>query len=88
MSEKLDGVRAYWDGTQFVSRQGNVYAAPEFITKVFVDLISLMSLMSLTLAFDLFNLSGLLISFKLLMCALIYHNYPVLSNINCPGPCA
>ncbi len=28
MSEKLDGVRAYWDGTQFVSRQGNLYHAP------------------------------------------------------------
>src|SRR5262249_11455916 len=24
MSEKLDGVRAYWDGTQFLSRQGNL----------------------------------------------------------------
>ncbi|HET6878888.1 MAG TPA: DNA ligase [Pirellulales bacterium] len=30
MSEKLDGVRAYWDGKQFVSRQGNVYHAPDF----------------------------------------------------------
>ncbi|MBX9668906.1 MAG: DNA ligase [Candidatus Obscuribacterales bacterium] len=30
MSEKLDGVRAYWDGTQFISRQGNVYLAPEW----------------------------------------------------------
>ena len=28
LSEKLDGVRAYWDGKQFVSRQGNVYHAP------------------------------------------------------------
>jgi DNA ligase-1 len=28
MSEKLDGVRAYWDGKQFLSRQGNVYHAP------------------------------------------------------------
>ena len=28
MSEKLDGVRAYWDGTQFLSRQGNVFHAP------------------------------------------------------------
>src|SRR5436190_15821745 len=28
MSEKLDGVRAYWDGKQFVSRQGNLYHAP------------------------------------------------------------
>lgn len=30
MSEKLDGVRAYWDGTQFISRQGNVYMAPDW----------------------------------------------------------
>ncbi len=30
MSEKLDGVRAYWDGKQFVSRQGNVYRAPDW----------------------------------------------------------
>jgi len=28
MSEKLDGVRAYWDGKQFLSRQGNFYHAP------------------------------------------------------------
>lgn len=32
MSEKLDGVRAYWDGKQFISRQGNVYHAPDFFT--------------------------------------------------------
>jgi DNA ligase-1 len=30
MSEKLDGVRAYWDGKQFISRQGNVYLAPDW----------------------------------------------------------
>jgi DNA ligase-1 len=30
MSEKLDGVRAYWDGKQIVSRLGNVYHAPEW----------------------------------------------------------
>jgi len=30
MSEKLDGVRAYWDGTQFISRLGNIYHAPDF----------------------------------------------------------
>lgn len=35
MSEKLDGVRAYWDGQQFFSRQGNVYHAPDwFIAKL------------------------------------------------------
>jgi DNA ligase-1 len=33
MSEKLDGVRAYWDGKQFLSRLGNVYYAPDW----FVD---------------------------------------------------
>ena len=32
ISEKLDGVRAYWDGTQFLSRLGNVYAAPDWFT--------------------------------------------------------
>ncbi len=30
MSEKLDGVRAYWDGRQFLSRQGNVFYAPDW----------------------------------------------------------
>lgn len=30
MSEKLDGVRAYWDGQRFISRQGNVYMAPDW----------------------------------------------------------
>lgn len=30
MSEKLDGVRAYWDGTQFWSRQSNKFYAPEW----------------------------------------------------------
>ncbi len=30
MSEKLDGVRAYWDGTQFLSRLGNLYHAPDW----------------------------------------------------------
>jgi DNA ligase 1 len=30
ISEKLDGVRAWWDGTQFLSRQGNVYHAPDW----------------------------------------------------------
>jgi DNA ligase-1 len=31
MSEKLDGVRAYWDGKQFLSRQGNLYHAPAWL---------------------------------------------------------
>jgi DNA ligase 1 len=30
MSEKLDGVRAYWDGKQFLSRQGNIFHAPDW----------------------------------------------------------
>lgn len=33
MSEKLDGVRAYWDGKRFVSRQGNEYFAPEWFVE-------------------------------------------------------
>jgi DNA ligase-1 len=33
MSEKLDGVRAYWDGKQFLSRQGNLYHAPEWFSE-------------------------------------------------------
>jgi len=33
LSEKLDGVRAYWDGKQFISRQGNLYHAPDWFVK-------------------------------------------------------
>jgi DNA ligase-1 len=32
MSEKLDGVRAYWDGKRFISRLGNQYHAPDWFT--------------------------------------------------------
>ncbi len=32
MSEKLDGVRAYWDGEAFVSRLGNKFYAPDWFT--------------------------------------------------------
>ncbi|MBP3959022.1 DNA ligase [Gemmata sp. G18] len=32
MSEKLDGVRAYWDGKQFLSRGYNIYYAPDWFT--------------------------------------------------------
>lgn len=32
MSEKLDGVRAYWDGATFQSRLGNRYHAPSWFT--------------------------------------------------------
>lgn len=30
VSEKLDGVRAYWNGRQLVSRQGNVFTPPDW----------------------------------------------------------
>src|SRR3954451_19278635 len=30
MSEKLDGVRAFWDGKQFWSRLGNLFHAPDW----------------------------------------------------------
>jgi len=32
MSEKLDGVRAYWNGSTFLSRLGNEFLAPEWFT--------------------------------------------------------
>lgn len=35
MSEKLDGVRAYWDGKKLVSRGGNVFKTPAWFTKDF-----------------------------------------------------
>lgn len=35
VSEKLDGVRARWNGQQLISRGGNVFAAPEWFTKDF-----------------------------------------------------
>ena len=31
MSEKFDGFRAMWDGSEFVSREGNVFPAPASI---------------------------------------------------------
>ncbi|KAF9955825.1 hypothetical protein BGZ72_003380 [Mortierella alpina] len=33
MAEKLDGVRAYFDGTHFYSRAGNKFSAPPFFSK-------------------------------------------------------
>jgi len=36
-SEKLDGVRAYWDGDHLLSRQGNIYPAPSWFTAGFPD---------------------------------------------------
>jgi DNA ligase-1 len=35
VSEKYDGVRAYWDGERFISRQGNQYHAPAWFTANF-----------------------------------------------------
>lgn len=37
VSEKLDGVRAYWDGERFWSRGGNEYRAPQWFTRGFPD---------------------------------------------------
>ena len=33
VSEKLDGVRAFWDGKHLISRQGNIFHAPEWFIK-------------------------------------------------------
>ncbi len=35
VSEKLDGVRAYWDGQSLISRRGNRYRAPAWFTRDF-----------------------------------------------------
>ncbi len=35
VSEKLDGIRAYWDCEKLISRQGNVFAAPHWFTDGF-----------------------------------------------------
>ncbi len=35
MSEKLDGVRAYWDGKNMLSRQGNLFHTPEWFVEQF-----------------------------------------------------
>lgn len=32
VSEKLDGLRAYWDGKQFLSRLNNIFHAPDWFT--------------------------------------------------------
>ncbi|WP_196140905.1 DNA ligase [Aliikangiella sp. G2MR2-5] len=37
VSEKLDGVRAFWDGKQLITRQGNKINAPDWFTKDFPD---------------------------------------------------
>ena len=33
MSEKLDGIRAYWDGENLISRGGKIISAPKWFTK-------------------------------------------------------
>ena len=33
LTEKFDGMRLYWDGSQFFTRQGRTINAPESITK-------------------------------------------------------
>ncbi|MDB2405607.1 hypothetical protein N9W00_01595 [Arcobacteraceae bacterium] len=33
MSEKLDGIRAYWDGNKLLTRSGKVIHAPKWFTK-------------------------------------------------------
>jgi len=35
VSEKLDGIRAYWDGQQLISKQGNAFTAPLWFIKAF-----------------------------------------------------
>lgn len=35
MSEKLDGVRAYWNGEHLMSRQGNLFAVPKWFVESF-----------------------------------------------------
>ena len=35
VSEKLDGIRAYWDGEHLISRQGNRFNAPDWFTQGF-----------------------------------------------------
>ncbi len=37
VSEKLDGVRARWDGRQLISRGGNIFVAPEWFVRNFPD---------------------------------------------------
>jgi DNA ligase-1 len=37
VSEKLDGVRAYWDGEHLISRQGNRFEAPGWFTQGFPE---------------------------------------------------
>ncbi|MCP4322374.1 MAG: DNA ligase [Psychromonas sp.] len=38
ISEKLDGVRGYWNGKQLLSRQGNPFSAPKWFTDEFPNI--------------------------------------------------
>ena len=33
VSEKLDGIRAYWDGSNLLTRQGKIINAPKYFTQ-------------------------------------------------------
>lgn len=35
VSEKLDGIRAYWNGNKLISKQGNTFTAPAWFTQSF-----------------------------------------------------
>ena len=37
VSEKLDGVRGYWNGKNLISKEGNIYHPPKWFTKDFPD---------------------------------------------------
>ncbi len=39
ISEKLDGVRARWDGTKLISRGGHIFAAPDWFFQDFPDIV-------------------------------------------------
>lgn len=38
VSEKLDGIRAYWNGHQLISKQGNPFTAPSWFIKSFPNI--------------------------------------------------
>lgn len=38
ISEKLDGIRAYWDGEKLISRQGNTFTAPAWFIHSFPNI--------------------------------------------------
>ena len=51
MSEKLDGVRAYWDGEQFWSKRGITY--PKNITKYMTKYITIKLLVNIELLYQI-----------------------------------